>query len=97
MVTSYSTIFIENLNEPSYSILFAVTVVILIASINLSGIRKVGKFQYVTTFLKIIPLLLVVFISFFVFDINNFFPLNISQETNIEAITVTTALTFFAF
>ena len=40
VVTSYSTIFIENLNEPSYSILFAVTVVILIASINLSGIKK---------------------------------------------------------
>tara|TARA_B100001121_G_scaffold84734_1_gene74950 strand:- start:1087 stop:2391 length:1305 start_codon:yes stop_codon:yes gene_type:complete len=97
VVTSYSTIFIENLNKPSFSILFAVTVIILIASINLSGIKKVGKFQYFTTFLKIIPLLLAVIISFFVFDINNFFPINISQETNIEAITVTTALTFFAF
>ncbi len=97
VVTSYSTIFIENLNKPIYSILFSVTVIILIASINLSGIKKVGKFQYVTTFLKIIPLLLAVIISFFVFDINNFFPINISQETNIEAITVTTALTFFAF
>ena len=31
------------------------------------------------------------------FNTDNFFPLNISGETNFEAITVTTALTFFAF
>ena len=43
------------------------------------------------------PLLITVIVGFFVFNTDNFYPLNISGETNFEAITVTTALTFFAF
>ena len=96
-ITSYSTIFFSKLDIISFSLPFAITIVVIIGLLNLSGIKKVGRFQFITSFLKILPLILTIFISFIVFDISNFTPINISQETNFEAITVTTALTFFAF
>ena len=96
-VTSYSTIFIKNLNDPILSLSFAVFIIILIGIINAFGIKKVGQFQFITTILKIIPLLATIIIGFFVFNLSNFTPINISQETNLEALTITTALTFFAF
>ena len=96
-VTSYSTIFIKNLNDPVLSLSFAVFIIILIGIINAFGIKKVGQFQFVTTIFKIIPLLATIIIGFFVFNLSNFTPINISQETNLEALTITTALTFFAF
>tara|TARA_Y100000768_G_scaffold181899_1_gene136232 strand:+ start:725 stop:2026 length:1302 start_codon:yes stop_codon:yes gene_type:complete len=96
-VTSYSTIFIKNLNDPVLSLSFAVFIIILIGIINAFGIKKVGQFQFITTILKIIPLLATIIIGFFVFNHSNFTPINISTETNLEALTITTALTFFAF
>lgn len=96
-ITSYSTIFISNLENTKFSLPFAITIIFFIGFLNLRGIKKVGKFQFITSILKVLPLLLTIFISFFVFDLSNFTPINISQETNLEAITITTALTFFAF
>ena len=96
-ITSYSTIFISDLENTKFSLPFAITIIVFIGFLNLRGIKKVGKFQFITSILKVLPLLLTIFISFFVFDLSNFTPINISQETNLEAITITTALTFFAF
>ena len=96
-VTSYSTIFIKNLNDPLLSLPFAVFIIIFIGIINAFGIKKVGQFQFITTLLKIIPLLATIIIGFFVFNHSNFTPINISLNTNLEALTITTALTFFAF
>ncbi len=96
-ITSYSTIFISELENTKFSLPFAITIIFFIGFLNLRGIKKVGKFQFITSILKILPLLLTIFISFFVFDLSNFTPINISQKTNLEAITITTALTFFAF
>ena len=96
-VTSYSTIFIKSLNDPGLSLPFAVFIIILIGIINALGIKIVGQFQFITTIIKIIPLLATIIIGFFVFNQSNFTPINISQETNFEALTITTALTFFAF
>tara|TARA_B100000579_G_scaffold281247_1_gene232828 strand:+ start:166 stop:1470 length:1305 start_codon:yes stop_codon:yes gene_type:complete len=96
-ITSYSTIFISDLENTKFSLPFAITIIFFIGFLNLRGIKKVGKFQFITSILKVLPLLLTIFISFFVFDLSNFNPINISQETNLEAITITTALTFFAF
>ena len=91
-VTSYSTIFIKSLNDPGLSLPFAVFIIILIGIINALGIKIVGQFQFITTIIKIIPLLATIITGFFVFNQSNFTPLNISQETNFEALTITTAL-----
>ena len=96
-ITSYSSVFLNITNRSEFSILFSILIVLIIALINYNGIKKAGNFQLITTVLKIIPLVTTIFLGFFYFDINNFFPLNLSFETNLKAITITTTLTFFAF
>ena len=96
-VTSYSTVFIPELENQYYNISFSVLVILIISIISYKGIKGIGKFQLYTTVIKIIPLILTVVIGFLFFNLENFFPLNISMKTNFEAITVSTTLTFFAF
>ena len=96
-VTSYSTVFIPELENQYYNISFSVLVILIISIISYKGIKGIGEFQLYTTVIKIIPLILTVVIGFLFFNLENFFPLNISMKTNFEAITVSTTLTFFAF
>lgn len=96
-VTSYSTVFIPELANQYYNISFSIFIIFIISIIGYKGIREIGDFQFYTTVIKIIPLILTVIIGFLFFNIENFFPLNISTETDFKAITISTTLTFFAF
>ncbi len=69
----------------------------LVVWINTLGIREAGIFQLITSILKITPLIAIGTFGIFFIDINNFFPLNISDIGNFEAITATATLTFFAY
>lgn len=69
----------------------------LLSLVNISGIRNAGKLQLITTVLKVAPLLIIAFFGIFFIDLNNFVPLNLSQESNFSAITSTAALTLWAF
>ena len=96
-ITSYSGVLFPILQNNVQSIMFSIFVIILIAIINNYGIKAVGKFQLVTSILKILPLLLTIVIAFFVFNTDHFIILNTSGESNFNALTATAALTFFAF
>ena len=96
-VTSYSTVFIPELANQYYNISFSIFIIFIISIIGYKAIRWIGDFQFYTTVIKIIPLILTVIIGFLFFNIENFFPLNISTETDFKAITISTTLTFFAF
>ena len=96
-VTSYSTVFIPELANQYYNISFSIFIIFIISIIGYKGIREIGDFQFYTTVIKIIPLILTIIIGFLFFNIENFFPLNISTETDFKAITISTTLTFFAF
>jgi APA family basic amino acid/polyamine antiporter len=65
--------------------------------INSRKISTIGFVQTITTILKIIPIVLVGFIGVFYIDFNDFYLFNASDQSNFEAITSTTTLTFFAF
>ena len=75
----------------------SILIVLVIAFINYNGIKNTGNFQLITTILKIVPLITTIFLGFYFFDLSNFFPINLSSQTNFKAITITTTLTFFAF
>lgn len=96
-ITSYSSVLIPFLSNKVYSILFSISIIWAITLLNNYGIKTMGKFQLITSILKILPLVFTILISFFVFDINNFSPLNTSDLSNFDALTITTAMTFFAF
>ena len=96
-ITSYSTVIFPFIDDKIFSIIFSISIIWIITIINNYGIKTMGKFQFITSILKIIPLLLTIIISFFVFDIKNFFPINLSELSNFHALSITTAMTFFAF
>ena len=64
--------------------------------INTKSIRSVGSVQLITT-IKIIPLLLLGTLGLFYFNTAHFIPFNLSGESNFDAITITAALTLWAF
>ncbi len=69
----------------------------LLTWINTRGVVTSGKFQLVTTILKLIPLLAVSIGGLFFIRLQNFVPFNTSGTADFTAITATTTLTFFAF
>ena len=96
-ITSYSTVFIPILKNQYYNIFFSSFIIIIISTISLSGIKGIGRFQFYTALIKLIPLILIIFLGFLFMNVEYFYPINISNETNFRAITITTTLTFFAF
>ena len=69
----------------------------MVVFINTRGIKEAGIFQLVTSVLKIAPLIAIGIFGLFYVKLENFFPGNISDLSNLEAITATTTLTFFAY
>ena len=67
-ITSYSGVLFPILQNNIQSIMFSIFVIIVITIINNYGIKAAGKFQLVTSILKILPLLLTIVIAFFVFN-----------------------------
>ena len=65
--------------------------------VNSLGIHESGKVQLATTILKLIPLVVLIVGGFFFFDIDNFTPFNVSGKSTFEAISITAALTLYAF
>ncbi|MGI9552425.1 MAG: amino acid permease, partial [Aurantibacter sp.] len=65
--------------------------------VNSQGIRESGKVQMITTLLKLFPLALVILGGFFFFSWENFTPFNISGESTFGAISITAAMTLYAY
>ena len=96
-ITSYSTVFLPILKNQYYNISFSSFIIIIISTISLSGIKGIVRFQFYTALIKLIPLILIIFLGFLFMNVEYFYPINISNETDFRAITITTTLTFFAF
>lgn len=94
----YLSAFIPSLKENhSYSAFTAIGAILVFSYINFKNIRSIGMVQFISTVLKIIPLLLLGSIGFLYFSSDHFIPLNLSGETHFDAITATAALTLWAF
>jgi len=65
--------------------------------INLKGVRTSGKFQVVTTILKLMPLVVIIILGFFFFSLDNFPEFNISVQNDLQAFSAVATLTLFAF
>jgi len=94
----YLSVFIPSLKENHLlSAGVAIGVIWLFTFINTKSIKRVGLVQLITTIIKILPLLLLGTFGFIYFDSAHFSPLNLSGETNFDAITATAALALWAF
>ncbi len=97
-LVSYLGVFFPILNENFFlSTVLGLSLLWLVTWINTRGIREAGIFQLITSILKIAPLFAIVLFGIFYIDLTNYHPFNISDISNVRAITATGALTFFAY
>ena len=94
----YLEVFFPILGEqPIMAVVLGLSVIWLLTWVNNKGVKSAGYVQFVTTILKIIPLILVTIVGLFFMNIDHFTPFNLSGESSWSAIVQTTTLTLFAF
>jgi APA family basic amino acid/polyamine antiporter len=82
-LVSYLAMFIPALAEqPILGALAALVNLWILTFINSMGVRISGRVQFITTVLKILPLIVIAFFGIFYFEASHFTPLNISSETS---------------
>lgn len=84
-------------NTPIISAMAACALIWILVMINIRGVRTAGLVQLLTTILKILPILLVIGLGFYLWDFQNFMPFNASESNNLGAITTTATMTLWAF
>ncbi|ULQ53989.1 amino acid permease [Flavihumibacter fluvii] len=95
---SYLSVFFPALASNSFiAVGTGLAVIWFLSWVNTRGVKTAGVVQLITTILKITPLILVSFAGLFYIKIENFIPVNISNSSNLSAITATASLTLFAF
>jgi APA family basic amino acid/polyamine antiporter len=65
--------------------------------INSRGVSASGKFQVITTILKLAPLIFIILLGVFYFDVNNFPSFNLTGDSSWVALSSAAALTLYAF
>jgi len=94
----YLSVFFPLLKENHLlSGIIAISAIWIFTFINTKSIRSVGMVQFITTILKIMPLLLFGIFGFIYFNSDHFIPFNVSDKSNFDAIIASAALTLWAF
>jgi APA family basic amino acid/polyamine antiporter len=83
--------------SPVWAVLTGLSAIWFLSWINTLGIRSSGWVQLLTTLLKIVPILLIIFGGIFFFDASNFVPFNVGEESPFAAIAITGTITLYAF
>lgn len=95
---SYLSTFIPSLeHNPLLAVMTGLSAIWFLTWINTRGIRQAGIVQVITTVLKIVPLVVITIAGIFFLNADNFFPFNVSSQSDLSAITSVTTLTLFAF
>ncbi|EAR02415.1 amino acid permease [Maribacter sp. HTCC2170] len=83
--------------KPILGVFIGLAMIWLLTWVNSRGVKSSGKIQVITTILKLVPLIFVILIGIFFFDINNFPAFNLTGESNWTAISSAAAITLYAF
>ncbi|MDQ7048847.1 MAG: amino acid permease [Enterobacterales bacterium] len=95
---AYLAYFYPSINQnPMMAIGISLFFIWSLTLLNAQGVRKAGIFQLVSTLLKLLPLIALGAVSFFVFDVEAFKPFNLTDKPLSDAVTATAALTLWAF
>jgi basic amino acid/polyamine antiporter, APA family len=97
LVSALSTFFPALATHSLLAVFTGLGAIWLLTWINTLGIVTSGKLQFITTLLKIIPLILVAAGGLFFIRGDHFLPFNASGLADFEAISTTATYTFFAF
>jgi APA family basic amino acid/polyamine antiporter len=97
IVSALSLFFPSLASNSLYSICLGLAFIWLFTWLNTKGIKTSGKIQIITTVMKLIPLVFVIFTGFFFFSIDNFPEFNLTSEGNLVTLSMVATLTLFAF
>lgn len=96
--TGYFYVFFPELEGyPYMNVIIPLSAIWLLTWLNSRGVKSGGQVQLVTTILKIIPLIALIIGGAFLFEIENFKPMNVTGESDLVAIGLSVSLTLFAF
>jgi APA family basic amino acid/polyamine antiporter len=97
IIGALSHFFPELSTNPIATVSFGLGLIWVLTWINSRGVRSSGIIQVVTTVLKLLPLLFVIFVGVFFFDFNNFPSFNLTGNSSWVAISSAAAITLYAF
>lgn len=95
---AYLRIFFPELFNPFLANVIGISIIWLIAAINIAGIKPVGIVQIITTLIKLLPIVLVIIIGAYYFHpeyLTQSF--NISHKSDLSAFSYAATLTLWAF
>ncbi|PKA82642.1 amino acid/polyamine/organocation transporter (APC superfamily) [Ulvibacter sp. MAR_2010_11] len=97
IVGALSFFFPELTTSPILSVSLGLFFIWFFTWINSRGVKTSGQVQVVTTVLKILPLLFVILLGIFFFDIANFPKFNLTGESDFATVATVATLTLYAF
>lgn len=83
--------------NPVYGVILGLSLIWLFTWVNSRGVKESGKIQVFTTVLKLAPLVFVIIMGLFFFQLDNFPAFNLTAESNFAIFPVVAVLTLYAF
>ncbi|MBT8277429.1 MAG: amino acid permease [Bacteroidia bacterium] len=97
IIGALSFFFPELETNPILSISIGLGFIWLFTWINAKGVSTSGKVQVLTTILKLAPLVFVILLGIFFFDIKNFPEFNLTEASDFATFPMVAAVTLYAF
>jgi basic amino acid/polyamine antiporter, APA family len=83
--------------SPILGVTISLSIIWILTWINNRGVESSGKIQVITTVLKLLPLVFVILVGVFFFDIDNFPSFNLTGDSSWVALSSVAAFTLYAF
>ena len=84
-------------NNSLLSVVIGLSFIWFFTWVNSKGIKESGRIQVITTVLKLLPLVFIIIIGAFFFNLDNFPSFNLTDQSHFATIPVVAALTLYAF
>jgi len=97
IIGAFSFFFPVLSENPIYSVSLGLFFIWFFTWINSRGIKESGRVQLITTIIKILPLLFIIFIGIFFFKFENFPSFNLTGENDFTTLSSVAAITLYAF
>ncbi len=97
IIGAFSFFFPVLSENPLYSVSLGLFFIWFFTWINSRGIKESGRVQLITTIIKILPLLFIIFIGIFFFKLENFPSFNLTGENDFTTLSSVAAITLYAF
>jgi APA family basic amino acid/polyamine antiporter len=97
MIAALSVFFPVLGTSPILAVIISLSVIWILTWVNNRGIESSGNIQVITTVFKLLPLVFVILVGAFFFDIDNFPAFNLTGDSNWVALSSAAAFTLYAF